>query len=1088
MLAGIVLAGQAAHARNYVRTRQRRTVPYEVEVTTGIQEGAGTDANVFITIYGSNGQSQEKKLKGNLFENNFEKGKVDNFVLQIMDVGEILKIKIRHDNSLFMPAWNLAKIRIVAPGGKEYDFPCNCELKTGALSKELFPAGQPSNLVNQALGGCNGVFQDASHCWPFNEAQDDSSPDLKGNFPARLMDGAKIVDSVIRKKAVSTLEKSSWIDLGNFKGRCIGNPDLCTDGVTMIFWAKINAPAVSDNPGSPKYVFSSGGEDSRSRGFSLFHQNGMFVLRAVAAQKKWKITIENDKIPLNFWFSFAFTWKAGSGLRYFINGQEAGFKLQSEPLSVASGTLFNDLKISKPNDNNLAEEILPLKFDQFVTWSRVLQSDEISKAFNEGGALPADYGQGNPFAASAACQPNPCQNGGQCQLDPDSPEGHFCQCPPQFSGAKCEIRKDEQPTQAATTAAPTTAAGSTNSSPGPTTGGPTTGGPTTKAPSTGRPTTGAGSTPTGATTGQPTTSVGSSTSGGSTQVPPTTAAPTGPVPDMKQLVMELMDQINLFRRLHQSPDVSPSEDLNQEASKWAQQVAAQGSEKIDPNSTYGQLVCSHHTASDLAKACAVKWYGAIKFFDWADPKLTVKSSPFTQLVWKNSTRAGVGIAKGAGGAKRQSIGGKYYIAVLFDPGQSDEGNIKENVLPATGISQPAPEASCPEGYSKLPMGRSRSCFTVRTTAVSWDDALLGCALDNGTLASLDSREEATLVVSLLTKSNVTEAWIGLNDRSTEGRYVWVDGSPIPFSEWLPGEPDGNEAENCVVQSKSDYGPGWADKHCFDSKAFVCEVPVPGYTFYKFSVYSGGYYSMCTPVIQNVNDLLRETITRYFQEKNIVLQPIVNTIRCMPNGVSHVEVIIRLGPNDSSDTIGSLQTSIKENDGELELSNGASAKLISVEILPPGSSYCPNQCVSTTCQAGCDPSCCTQSLSSPAAAVQYPSPMAYQPEPIYNTNTNPWQCPLRKFEAYFTMRGALAVIFLSCVILTLLELFHGSSPSQTTNRRRRTIYDEDGFPDDDYPDDDDDEYGDDDDSYDGDDEEYIRYRRQQQQQRRYYRQS
>ena len=38
-----------------------------------------------------------------------------------------------------------------------------------------------------AVGGCDGaVFKDASHCWPFNEAQSDSSPDLKGSFPAQL--------------------------------------------------------------------------------------------------------------------------------------------------------------------------------------------------------------------------------------------------------------------------------------------------------------------------------------------------------------------------------------------------------------------------------------------------------------------------------------------------------------------------------------------------------------------------------------------------------------------------------------------------------------------------------------------------------------------------------------------------------------------------------------------------------------------------------------------------------------------------------------------------------------------------------------
>lgn len=36
--------------------------------------------------------------------------RVDNFVLQLVDVGEILKIKIRHDNLGFMPAWDLAKV------------------------------------------------------------------------------------------------------------------------------------------------------------------------------------------------------------------------------------------------------------------------------------------------------------------------------------------------------------------------------------------------------------------------------------------------------------------------------------------------------------------------------------------------------------------------------------------------------------------------------------------------------------------------------------------------------------------------------------------------------------------------------------------------------------------------------------------------------------------------------------------------------------------------------------------------------------------------------------------------------------------
>lgn len=57
---------------------------------------------------------------------------------------------------------------------------------------------------------------------------------------------------------------------------------------------------------------------------------------------------------------------------------------------------------------------------------------------------------------------------------------------------------------------------------------------------------------------------------------------------------------------------------------------------------------------------------------------------------------------------------------------------------------------------------------------------------------------------------------------------------------------------------------------------------------------------------------------------------------MPNGLSFVEVIVKLGPEaGATDAISSLQTSIKQNDGELELSNGGSAKLISVGILTPG---------------------------------------------------------------------------------------------------------------------------------------------------------
>lgn len=137
---------------------------------------------------------------------------------------------------------------------------------------------------------------------------------------------------------------------------------------------------------------------------------------------------------------------------------------------------------------------------------------------------------------------------------------------------------------------------------------------------------------------------------------------------LEQIRKDLVDQIKLFRKLHQSSYVSPSDELNQLANRWVQQLTADGTERIHPYSIYGQPVCSNHTENDIVKACAAKWYGAVKFFDWADPKMTVKSSPFTQMVWKNSTRIGVGISwhsKGSWRCQGTGYRGKIFHICIF---------------------------------------------------------------------------------------------------------------------------------------------------------------------------------------------------------------------------------------------------------------------------------------------------------------------------------------------------------------------------------------------------------------------------------------
>ena len=67
-------------------------VDYKVKVITGDRWGAGTDANVYITVYGNKGDSGKRLLSntGNCFERKQE----DNFGFSAVDLGEIQKIRI----------------------------------------------------------------------------------------------------------------------------------------------------------------------------------------------------------------------------------------------------------------------------------------------------------------------------------------------------------------------------------------------------------------------------------------------------------------------------------------------------------------------------------------------------------------------------------------------------------------------------------------------------------------------------------------------------------------------------------------------------------------------------------------------------------------------------------------------------------------------------------------------------------------------------------------------------------------------------------------------------------------------------------
>ncbi|KAL6458734.1 hypothetical protein MHYP_G00322060 [Metynnis hypsauchen] len=93
------------------KVRSLVPVKYEIIVITGDVKGAGTDANVSITIYGVNGDSGKRALKQK-FRNLFERGRTDRFVLEMLDLGDLLRVKVEHDNSSQSPGWFLECVEI----------------------------------------------------------------------------------------------------------------------------------------------------------------------------------------------------------------------------------------------------------------------------------------------------------------------------------------------------------------------------------------------------------------------------------------------------------------------------------------------------------------------------------------------------------------------------------------------------------------------------------------------------------------------------------------------------------------------------------------------------------------------------------------------------------------------------------------------------------------------------------------------------------------------------------------------------------------------------------------------------------------
>ena len=95
---------------------------YKVILFTGNVDNAGTDAEVFITITGTETTTREYILDNP--GNDREQGSIDAYTVEAENIGNLSYVKIRHDNSGDRPGWFLDKVIIIHQGsGTEWTLP-----------------------------------------------------------------------------------------------------------------------------------------------------------------------------------------------------------------------------------------------------------------------------------------------------------------------------------------------------------------------------------------------------------------------------------------------------------------------------------------------------------------------------------------------------------------------------------------------------------------------------------------------------------------------------------------------------------------------------------------------------------------------------------------------------------------------------------------------------------------------------------------------------------------------------------------------------------------------------------------------------
>ncbi|XP_011688652.1 PREDICTED: uncharacterized protein LOC105450498 isoform X2 [Wasmannia auropunctata] len=145
----------------------------------------------------------------------------------------------------------------------------------------------------------------------------------------------------------------------------------------------------------------------------------------------------------------------------------------------------------------------------------------------------------------------------------------------------------------------------------------------------------------------------------------------------KEFINVCLDTHNFYRSRHGVPPLRLSKQLCKTSQDWANILAARGRLEHRANIDYGEnLYCmwsSNPKTIVGGEEPVNEWYAEEAQHQYGKEPTTLKTGHFTQVIWRDSTELGVGMAR--------NRNGEVYVVCNYNPAGNFLGSFTENVLP-----------------------------------------------------------------------------------------------------------------------------------------------------------------------------------------------------------------------------------------------------------------------------------------------------------------------------------------------------------------------------------------------------------------------